>query len=213
MQVISSAVPLRLSPTLRMKTLAAAALTATLAASLPAAAASVAFDGSLFRSNPPAGSGGRCAPAMTVINDPIAHTSTGTSTLGSFLNWSSACIVPPPPTTTYDGVFHFDFGGGHTLDGTTYSNVTLGTTPGLFVINGFFNVTEGTGKFLGASGAFEEIGTLDFRTPGVAVAAGDFRGTLNLAPVPEPAAWALMLGGLCAVGALTRQRRVTSGRR
>lgn len=211
MQETSSASASGLGPTLRT-TAWAAALAATLAVSLPAAAASVAFDGSLFRSNPPAGPGGRCAPAMTVINDPVAYTSTGTSTLGSFLNWSSACIVLPPPTSTYDGVFHFDFGGGHTLDGTTYSSVTPSGTPGLFAINGFFTVTEGTGKFLGASGAFEELGTLDFRTPGVAVAIGDFHGTLTLAPVPEPATWALTVGGLCAVGALTRRRRVGWGR-
>jgi hypothetical protein len=144
---------------------------------------------------------------MTVINDPVGYTSTGTSSLGSFLNWASACIVLPPPTTTYDGVFHFDFGSGDTLDGTNYSNLTLSGTRGLLVINGFFSVTEGTGKFLNASGAFEETGTLDFRTPGVAVAIGDFHGTLNLAPVPEPTTWALMLAGVAALGAMARRQR------
>lgn len=184
-----------------------ALVVASLAASLPAAAVTVPFEGSLFRSNPPAGPGGRCDPALTVINDPIAHTSTGTSTLGSFLNWASACLMPPLPTNTYDGLFHFDFGNGDTLDGTSYSSLSLSGTPGVFVITGFFTVTSGTGLFLGASGAFQELGTLDLRTPGVAVAVGNFQGTLNLAPIPEPASWLLTAAGLLALPAAVRRGR------
>ena len=181
-------------------------MAAAVLVSLPAWAADVSFFGTLSRSNPPPGPGGRCAPALTIINDNVgSNSSTGLSNLGAFLNTASACLIPPLPTTTYDGVWLFDFAGGDSLYGTGSSEVGLTATPGVFSIHGYFAVTGGSGSMLNATGAFEEFGTLD-RRGAMALADGEFRGMLNLPAVPEPSNWALLLGGLVAVGAAARRR-------
>jgi hypothetical protein len=133
----------------------------------------------------------------------------GTSNFGSFLNTASECLTPPLPTTTFDGVFLFDFQNGDALFGTRSSHVTLSGTPGLFNFDADSVVLGGTGRFSGAKGMFEEIGTLDARTPGTSVAIGDFQGTLTAAAIPEPASWAFMVAGIGAMGLVVRRRQMS----
>jgi hypothetical protein len=190
---------------MKFHALALAALTSL--TGLTAAADIVSFVGTLTRSNPPSGPGGRCAPAFTIVNDPILYTSTGTSNLGSFLNTASACMVPPPPTVSYDGIWRFDYADGSSLYGTSGSILTASGIPEVLNIDGSFVVTGGTGRFLGATGEFRELGTLDRRDPSVAIALGSFEGTLDITPVPEPAGWALSLAGLALLAALKRRER------
>lgn len=194
---------------MRLSALTTSAALACALALAPAAAQAraLSFTGSLDRSNPPSGFTGRCAPAAaTVINNNIApNFSTGTSNLGSFLNTASACInlpLTPPGRDTFDGEFTFDFGSGDTLFGTNFSYVRTTLTPRLLTIQGFFTVTGGTGRYSDASGSFEENGTLDFRTAGLALAKGNFTGTINT-PAPGMAA----LFGLGAAGLALRLNR------
>ena len=166
-------------------------------------ARTVVFDGSLYRSNPGPAPGLRCAPKLTITNNNVGgNVATGTSTLGNFLETATACIVPPLPTTTTDGLFSFDFGNG-SIYGTTSSLLTFSATPFVFNIAGHFDVTGGTGRYYGIIGSFDEIGTLD-RTGPLAVAVGTFTGTLSVA---EPLGGGLLLGGLLGMGLAVRRRR------
>jgi hypothetical protein len=177
-------------------------LAAAVLASLPAAAAPVAFSGSISRVNPGPQPGLRCAPALTIVNGNSGGSSAGgTSNIGAFSYEGTQCIVPPP-TGTFNGLWTMDFGGGVTLKGTNSSVLTL-ASPGIFNIAVNYLVTGGTGRFGRATGSFDETGTLDRRDLSRTVALGDFAGTIQ---TPTPGG--LAFGGLVlGAGMLAARRR------
>ncbi|MDN3919135.1 PEP-CTERM sorting domain-containing protein [Roseateles violae] len=186
-----------------LRGLGAASLAAlALATSMPAAALTMPLDGTIYLAGGGAAPGGRCAPDLTIFNTNIGTTN---SNHGVFIFNSSECIKPPPPTTTYDGMFSFQFATG-SLEGTTFSVLTDSGTPGVFNLDGLFVVTGGTGSFAGATGELRKRGILDRREfPPNATALIGFVGTVSL--VPEPASYGLMLSGLGLLALGLRRRR------
>lgn len=188
--------------TLRLVLKAAAVVaTAGLAASAPASAATtLPFDATVYFFGAGATPGGRCAPAMTVNNQNVTRTH---SNYGPFVLNLSECLTPPPPTTTYDGRFSFEFSNG-SMVGTSYSIISSTALPGIFNLDGEYMVTDGTGAFDGATGVLVSRGQLDRRLfPGQATALLTLVGSVNV--VPEPATWGLLLAGLGVVGFAARR--------
>ena len=175
---------------------------AGLLSALPSEAKVIDMDGTIYLSGGSASPVGRCAPAVTITNENITPR---LSNLGSFVFNMSECIYPPPPTTTFDGLFSMDFAGG-SVWGTTFSVLTESGTPYVFNIDGLFVVKGGSGDFAGATGELTKRGQLDRRHfPPVATALLTFVG--SVAVVPEPETYALMLTGLAAVAFVVRRRR------
>lgn len=198
----------RAAPAVR-RALVALALAAGLAGTAPALAQAVKtpFFGDFKRISSGAQPSGRCWPeafTLTVRSDlPGGFNS---SNLGSFSSVHDHCVLPPPPTAGYDGLFTFDFGGGDTLFGTMGAVVTPAGAPGVFTAAAAYFVAGGTGRFDGALGTVMDTMTVDFNG-GPNDGVGSFNGYLYLQPIPEPGAWALMLAGLAGVGAVVRRRR------
>lgn len=187
------------------KLLRTVAVTIVAAAGLVSAwsssAAVIDLDGTIYISGGSASPVGRCAPAITITNENVTTT---LSNLGNFVFNMSECIYPPPPTTTFDGLFSMDFAGG-SIWGTTFSELTESGTPNVFNIDGLFVVTGGSGDFAGASGELTKRGQLDRRHfPPVATALLTFVGSVTV--VPEPETYALMLTGLAMVSFVVRRR-------
>lgn len=175
------------------------ALAVIFAASLPAAAAGMEFFGTVMAVNPPAAPTPTCNALVINKNEPPLYKTGGFSNLGDFLWNQIHCINPLQEAT-----FTFDFGAGNTLHGTYNSTTVPSPTPGVFQVTGSYDVTGGTGTFQGYVGSLGSLGNLDRRDPEVADFAAVFRGTL--VPVPEPAAWSLMLAGLAGVAGIARRR-------
>lgn len=185
-------------------------LFAVAAMGLPVAthAATVALSGSYEVINPVASVTGRCAPtARTVVFGPGNSFAAGTSNLGAFVPAGSHCISPPLPAPYGDGIITLSFAAGDALEATYDGALTASGTRGLFDNVQNFVVSGGTGRFLGASGAFTGLGTVNMLGNGYADANETFKGTLDLPAVPEPAAWTLMLLGFGTLGAAARLRR------
>lgn len=102
------------------------------------------------------------------------------------------------------GEFIFAFAGGDTLFG-TYSGSLAPTAPAVYSVNQTHIVTGGTGVFAGAMGSFNSAGTLSFLS-GRPTVNQTFQGELNVAAVPEPSVWMMMIGGFMLVGAAMRTR-------
>lgn len=197
------------------RTAAALALAGIAATAAPAGAATIAITGTRANLNPllPPGSG-RCAPTYfnTVVIAPGNLSSTGSSNLGDFTSTQSHCLISAPPTAIVDGLFTYDFGLGDTLFGTYTGNVSASGTPGLFDTIENLIVTGGTGRFLDATGAISTAGQLRFVMQDgrmLGQYAGTVNGTLDIAGVPEPASWAVMIAGFGAVGGAVRRRRLS----
>jgi len=186
-----------------LRTMAAAIVAlAGLVSALPSAAAVIDLDGTIYISAASASPNGRCAPAITITNENVTTT---LSNLGSFVFNMSECIYPPPPTSTFDGLFSMDFADG-SVWGTTYSDLTESGTPNVFNIDGLFVVTGGSGAFEGATGELTKRGLLDRRHfPPVATALLTFVGSVVV--VPEPETYALMLCGLAVLAFVVRRKR------
>jgi len=174
-------------------------------ASLPAAAVAgtLPFTGSSYNVNPPAAPGAPCeAPLLNLSFGPAG--TGGSSNFGSFTFSQAHCAVGGPGPYS-GGVFEYLFAAGDMLSG-TYSGVLAPSgTPGLLNNTINYVVTSGTGRFLDASGTITGMGTLDFRN-GPARADLSLNGTLDLPAVPEPAAWAMMVGGFGLTGGVLRRR-------
>jgi hypothetical protein len=180
-----------------------------LAAAAPANAAIVAFSGTESNDTPTPGPGAPCVGMQLLVSfNPSNSTAAGTSNLGDFGPSMTHCLTKPP-TTYSGGVFEFDFAAGDELSGTYSGELDLTTVPLVFGSTVDFVVTGGTGRFLGATGAFEGVGTLD-RTVPRPLNNLTFSGTLDLPAIPEPSSWALMLVGFFGLGATLRRRRATA---
>jgi hypothetical protein len=175
---------------------------ATLAA-VPAGAATQAFTGTSFNINTPAAPSAACpAPLLDLRFGP--DNTGGTSNFGTFSYTQAHCAVGGPGAYG-GGVFQYLFDAGDSLSGTYSGVLSPSGTMGLLNNTISYVVTGGTGRFAGASGLIDGTGTLDFRS-GVARADLNLAGNLNLAAVPEPSSWALMIGGLGLTGAAMRRR-------
>ena len=129
----------------------------------------------------------------------------GSSNFGGF-GPNAAIVSPHRRPLPSGGVFEFDFDAGDEFSGTYSGFFTPTGTPNLLNSTVDYIVTGGTGRFLGATGTIEGVGTLD-RNPVRPINNLALNGTLNLPAVPEPASWALMLFGFFGLGATLRRRR------
>lgn len=170
-------------------------------------AGTVTFTGTRMNVDSPGPSADRCGTRTTANIRPSADsTSVGLSNRGAFTPLLSHCIqLPLGAVTPFDlGEFTFDFGAGNTLFGTYAGTVTF-VSAGLFDIQQTHVVTGGTGKYLDATGGFDSAGTLSFLT-GRPMVQQAFEGSITALGVPEPANWALMIGGFGLAGATLRRR-------
>jgi hypothetical protein len=177
-----------------------------IACATPASAALVAFTGTTTNDTPPPAPSASCAGGQVLVSfSPSTAITTGTSNFGGFGPTAAHCLTPPP-TTYSGGVFTFAFDAGDEFSG-TYSGFFTATDIAN-VLNSTVNyvVTGGTGRFAGATGTIQGLGTLD-RRPLRPLNDLTLNGTLDLPAVPEPATWAMMIMGFGMVGALGRRRR------
>lgn len=181
----------------------ASILLATLALAAPATAATVAFSGSATNTNGPPQADASCAPLLRISFGPAG--TAGTSNFGAFTYSQSHCTTGGPGAYS-GGQFSYTFEAGDVLTGTYSGLASPSGTAGL--LNNTINlvVTGGTGRFLGGSGTITGVGTVDFRQ-GAPRQSLELAGLLDLPAVPEPASWALMIGGLGLAGAALRRRR------
>jgi hypothetical protein len=184
---------------------------ALMAGAGPAAAA--AFSGTRQNVNflSPPGTG-RCAPMNTVTITPNGPSSSGTSSFGNFVYTQSHCIAGPPNLdnpvrAVTGGEFLWDFASGGSIFGTYTGEVVLDA--GIVTGTEFLTVVGGSGRFLGATGAITNVGTLQFgafqgRPAGFF--SGTFDGQLFGSAIPEPASWGMMILGFGGIGTAMRRR-------
>lgn len=191
----------------RLQTLKSFSL-AAMVSLLPSAAdaATVAFAGTRVNIDAPGPVAARCGARTTInIRNGANSSSTGTSNFGTFDATLTHCIQLPLPAIYDLGDFRFEFGSGDTLFGTQSGALTVGI-PGVFNNLQNYVVAGGTGIFAGATGTFTGIGTLSFLA-GPPRGEQSFSGLLDIAAVPEPASWAMMIAGFGLAGGVLRGRR------
>ena len=154
---------------------------ATVLAAAPVAAQTIDFDGNnviVDQLTPP---GGRCVPtfANTVSFAPGDIVSTGTSNLGTFGETASFCVNSQPPTDIVDGRFTIAFRGGDSITGSFAGRAEATATPGTFAATRNFTISGGTGRFVGASGSFTQIGQLVLGAMGTATTTGTIDGSIR----------------------------------
>lgn len=140
-----------------------------------------------------------CAP---IPNRGVA-TGSGSSNFGSFSYSHTVCTQGATGPVT--GSFLVDFGVDELL-GTLNGSSVATATAGIFDQTFLFLITGGNGRFDGATGSFNSIGTVDARTRPSQLSF-TFGGLVNVPPVPEPSTWAMMLVGFGAIGVGLRRRR------
>lgn len=148
-----------------------------------------------------------CAPLP--FRGVISPTPSGVSNLGGFSYSHDSCTQGATGPAVVGSSFTIDFGES------SFSGLFNGTTtpragtPGLFDQIFTYTITDGTGQFAGATGSFTNIGTADSRGGPPPLLTFSFAGTIDApAAVPEPASWALMIGGFGLVGGALRRRTV-----
>lgn len=195
-----------MSPRVIHRAIGPAAIALALAAALPASAATFAFTGTEMNDTPPPMPSGFCGAGMLrVAFSPSTATVSGSSNFGAFAPTQAHCVTPPP-TTYSGGVFDFSFDAGDLLSGTYSGFFTPTSVPNVLNTTVNYVVTGGTGRFLGASGAFQGVGLLDRRVARP-LNSLSLKGALSLPAVPEPATWSLMILGFGLAGVSLRRRR------
>jgi len=179
-----------------------------LAAAASAQASTVTFSGTEMNDTPTPHPDASCGAGQLLVSfNPGNAITAGTSNFGAFGPSMTHCLTPPP-TSYSGGVFEFDFAAGDEFSGTYSGFFTPTGTPNLLNSTVNYIVTGGTGRFLGATGTIQGIGTLD-RNPLRPINNLVLSGTLNLPAVPEPSVWAMMITGFFGVGATLRRRRAS----
>ena len=171
----------------------------------PAGAAVMTFAGQYSNDTPPVLPNPACAPGSALVDfNPGNSTAAGTSNFGAFGPSLTHCIVFSTLSWT-GGTFSFAFAAGDAFWGSTSGQLVPSAVPNVLDNLATYVVTGGSGRFLGASGSLSATGTLD-RNYARPLNQSYLTGTLNLPAVPEPATWAMMIGGFGMVGAAARRR-------
>ena len=170
-------------------------------ASSPAAAATIVHVGTLTSANP-----------YFYITSGTATSPSITANFGATIDGAS---------TAFDDSFQFTIpqnGVGSGSLSTSFSAPTNELTISEVLINGIMHPltsgTNGQSLFVGdipiLSGALNTIEVIGMTSS--ANVAATYTGTATFAagPVPEPAAWAMMIGGLALVGGTLRRRRTVA---
>jgi len=182
--------------------LRAALAAALLGGSGAAAAADLAFTGSVTGVSTLIGLDPTCDPLPFRTQIDPAST-VGHSSLGDFTLGTSTCIAEAGVNAPSFGTFTIDF-GTDSFSGSFDGGSTFSDTPGISDTAWLFTILDGTGRFLGAFGTFEAAGLADARTRPTHVVIG-FIGNIVAPAVPEPASWALMLLGFSGIGLAMRR--------
>lgn len=167
-----------------------------LAAASPALAQTIDFDGNAVVVDQLTPPGGRCVPpfANTVSFGPGDISSTGTTNLGTIAETASFCVNSAPPTDILDGQFTIRFRGGDTITGSFNGRAEATATPNVFAATRSFTISGGTGRFVGASGAFTNIGQLVIGAMGVATTTGTIDGQITASAATAAGNFAMAQG-------------------
>ena len=175
-------------------------------------AGTLLFSGTQSNTNAPGAAGGRCAAFTVTIVNAAPFFSTGASNLGGFSTSQSHCLDTPPPIAAgtapvnfHDGLFTYDFAGGDTLFGDYSGTLTNAGMTGLIDTLVNFSIIGGSGRFAGATGAFQGLGTLNFAPGAPPLSSLTLNGTINAPAIPEPSAWALLVLGFGLAGSALRR--------
>ena len=198
----------------RLALLTALLAGAALAPLTSAEAATVMFSGTQSNTNAPGATGGRCGVFTVNIGNVGPFTSTGASNLGAFSTTQSHCLDAPPPIPAgsgvvpyYDGLFTYAFTDGATLFGSYGGTLTNSGATGQLSNLQSLSVTGGTGRFVGATGAFQGTGTIIFAAGKPPLSSLKFSGEINAPGIPEPTTWALLILGFGLTGSTLRSQK------
>lgn len=132
---------------------------------------------------------------------------TGTSTLGTMSYFHNACTEGAKvPVSLAEGIFAITFGSGAINGRFAGTSTPRAGVPGLFDQDFLYTILGGSGGFLGASGSFRNLGTVDVRGGPPSRLSLNFAGLINAPSIPEPSSWALLLAGFFAIGIGMRAR-------
>ncbi len=165
-------------------------LLATLAATLPAAAATFSFSAVLAGANEnPANASTATGTALVTFDDLLSNVTVNVTFSGLTTNASAGHIHCCSAPTGNAGVAM----GFTSFPANTSANYNA-------VLTVFSGTNTFTSLLAGANAGLAYVNVHNTTFPG-----GEIRG--NLAPVPEASTYAMMMAGLLAVGAITRRSR------
>jgi len=173
----------------------AAVSVALLFGTVPAQAADVLFNGSVTNAVSNVG-----APTCSSGFHTFVSGAAGTSlTLGAFTYSSDVCqAVGQPIIGTFNIVLENGGSFGGTQSGLATPIAFTNGRPTLLSLLIDYTITGGTGAYAGATGSFVGRGTINASSSPSLI-------SLNFAPLPEPATWAMMLIGFAGIGAAMRR--------
>jgi PEP-CTERM motif len=174
-----------------------------LMAAMPAHADELPFTGSVTGLSTFIGVDSTCVAPLQYRSKIDPASTVGTSPLGSFTLSTDTCLSLAGGLSA--GTFIIDF-GTDAFNGTFSGGSTPTSTPFVSDTDWLFTILGGTGRFEGATGSFEGLGTADATTRPTHVSI-NFDGIINAPAVPEPASWALMLLGFGGIGLVARRGR------